>query len=192
MEELSTQKFTDEELKMVPYLKGDTVIFLCRETSKTNTFLVVDRIEDYEKFSRGNPHDLYSSYCTGDYYYSQFLNTSFDIQNCRLHLYISNSFEDNNFDKNLTINFSIPNDTLILKFQGKYKIGPDTIMTGENKVAAYHDSLTLNGTLFMNVYELHGTDFSPLHEYLKTAYYASNQGLIGFLTSNENLWSLKK
>ncbi|MEI7662936.1 MAG: hypothetical protein WCK34_12075 [Bacteroidota bacterium] len=192
IEELPTRKFTDEELKIVPYLKGDTITFLSRETNKTYAFHVVDKITDYEKFSRGNPHDKYSSYCTGDYYYSQYLNTSFDVQNCGLDLNISNSFEANDIGKNLTIYFSIPNDTLILKFHGIYNIGEDTIMTGTNKVSAYHNSLTLNGTRFTNVYELLGMVYTPQHEYLKTAFYTFNQGLVGFLTNNGNMWSLKK
>jgi len=192
MEELPSQNFTDKELQMVPYLKGDTLLFWCEGTNKTSKYRVIDKISAYEKFSRGNPHDKYSSYCTGDWYYSQYMNTSFDIQNCGIELNISNSFEANNIGKNLSIYFRIPNDTLILKFYGMYKIGPDTIMTGTNQVYAYHDSLTLNGTLFTNVYELLGMSYTPQHDYLKTAFYTLNQGLVGFLTNNGNIWSLKK
>jgi len=192
MKELPSQNFTDKELHMVPYLKGDTLIFQCEKTNETSKYRVIDKISAYEKFSRGNPHDKYSSYCTGDWYYSQHIITSFDIQNCGIELNISNSFEVGNISKILSIYFSIPNDTVILQFHGMYKIGPDTIMTGTNQVYAYHDSLTLNGTPFTNVYELLGMSYTPQHEYLKTAFYTLNQGLVGFLTNNGNIWSLKK
>jgi hypothetical protein len=191
MEELPSQNFTDEELQMVPYLKGDTLLFWCEETNKTSKYRVIDKISAYEKFSRGNPHDKYSSYCTGDWYYSQYMNTSFDIQNCGIELNISNSFEAHNISKNLSIYFSIPNDTLMLRFSGIYKIGPDTIMTGTNIVSSYHDSLTLNGIRFTNVYELLGMVWSTQQDYLKTAFYTLDQGLVGFSTNTGNIWSLK-
>ena len=192
MKELPSQNFTDEELHMVPYLKGDTLIFRCEETNETSKYRVIDKISAYEKFSRGNPHDKYSLYCTGDWYYSQHLITSFDIKNCGIELNISNSFEVGNISRILSIYFSIPNDIVILQFYGRYKIGPDTIMTGTNQVYAYHDSLTLNGTRSINVYELTRVSDTARPDYLKTAFYSLNQGLVGFLTNNGNMWSLKK
>jgi hypothetical protein len=193
MEELPSQNFTDEELQMVPYLKGDTLLFWCEQTNKTSKYSVIDKISAYEKFSRGNPHDKYSSYCPGDWYYSQYWNFFFDKKQCSISLNILNSFEWNAIVKNVTISFSIPDDTIELKFFGIYKIGIDTLITGTNIVTAYHDTLTLNGICFTNVYELLGSTSlsSQDSDYLKTAYYRKNQGLIGFQAQKGKIWVLK-
>jgi hypothetical protein len=194
MEELPTQKFTDEELKMVPYAKDDTIVFLSSETNKSITYRVLDKISEYVKYSRGNPHDKYSSYCTGDYYYSQNWRISFDRDYCSIGLYIPNSFEANYYTgKTLNISFCIPDDTLSLRFYGTYKIGPDTIMTGSDTVSAYHDSLTLNGISFSDVYELLGYTIpvNQVPDFLKTAFYTKERGLVGFRTRKGVIWSLR-
>jgi hypothetical protein len=193
MEELPAQKFSDEELSMVPYEKEDTLTFLCKETNKTVAYRVIDKTSDFVKYSRGNPHDKYSSYCTGDFYFSQYWKISFDNKHCSLGLDISNSFEANNQGKTLRISFYIPDDSITLKFYGIYKIGPDSIMNGPNLVSEYHDSLTLNGSHFTHVYELLGnpTIFGQESDFLKTAFYTQNQGLVGFQTRKGNTWSLK-
>jgi hypothetical protein len=194
MEELPSQNFTDEELQMVPYIKDDTLLFWCEEINKTSAYRVVDKSSAYEKFSRGNPHDKYSSYCPGDYYFSQYWNFSFDKKNCSISLNISNSFEVHSIVKNLGISFKIPDDTMELMFFGIYKIGIDTLITGTNIVAAYHDTLTLSGICFTNVYELLGNTSlcsDQDRDYLKTAFYNKSRGLIGFQTKKGKIWVLK-
>ena len=188
--ELPSLYFYPSETEVVPYHAGDTLRFRCLESGRISGFRVLPVQTGMDRYEEGDPHDLYTSGCIGQYYYSESVNTPLDDGTSFLKLSMDNVFTSTGPIKKFVIQFRITSDTVPLWFSGSYQVGPDTLITGNDPVSAYFAVLTMGNRNFYHVYELKGERLGNSYDYLSTAYYTLDEGLVGFVTCRRHTWYL--
>lgn len=193
---LGTFKFSDSELKIIPYNIGDQIVF------KSSVFdsIIYDFDEEFGGISIDKEFSTYASECKGRYYEHEYKCLIFKnkyMDNLIFFISFSNPFMDTIITKRISIQIKndIPSNGC---FHGSYCFQTDTIFNHHDTiyqrlgtVKKFHNSIELGPKTFLNVYELNGIDqYQIFDNYITELFYSINEGVVGYKLNNGKAYYL--
>jgi hypothetical protein len=197
---LGTFSFTQDELNVIPYDGGETIVlvdttgdsikYIVQSTRKDEYIIVyrpgyadVDNIKtvDYYKIEKNsvNADDKFEIYLT----YSSPFNPPSMKYLCFRNVRIGIHPEINPFGGYCEFNAN--------KIIHTGQNGTHSDTYGINLYVKSYDTLKLNDKYFYSVYELSESPLSKdTIDYISTVYYSMTQGIVGIKTNNNRIWSL--
>jgi len=197
--ELSSVKFTQNELKMIPYTGNDTLLFKSA-TEPSLSYYGTERTTqsgiDYEDLK-----NVEETHCKGTYYYSQSswidFRSAHGDYNLRTEMYFTNLFDSGYIEGIFIFGLGL-NINSIRDFSGQYVFELDTLYSGKyiegfsKIIKGFYSTIQLGQKSYHNVYEFDGDYSSPnTTEWISSVYYCFSDGLVGFRTNKGKLWYLE-
>ncbi len=187
---LGTYSFTDQDLKIVPYLGGDFIT-------------MIDSLNDTIHYKIGNTFhkttiraynpDHYVNQDNVDYedYYALERADMGDTQgSLGFELDFTTPFKEP-VKKYIIINLSIKSHPEICYFMSTYDFDNGNLYQYVDELS-YNDSINLVNHKFYSVYKLtsHALDIGSSTDSISNLFYSVNQGLIGLRTKKGHTWRL--
>jgi hypothetical protein len=189
---LGTYSFTQEELNIIPYQGGETI-------------MLVDSLGDTIKYAVRNPrvNNYTIIYRPGDDNYSEYYKTEENVTSAdgtfKIYLCFSSPFDPPVMKY---IRFScllIDNHPELGRFSGYLEFNASKLfhtgqiypLYGSNLYVYTYDTIKLNNKYFYSVYELSGSfPVKDTVDGIKTIYYSITQGIVGIKTKYNRIWCL--
>jgi len=198
-QQIAYLQFSSEELNINPY-SGNEILIFKDSVGDSVVFPKGIRNTEVSKHYQFDEQtaDLDHHGCQGDYYYKSTNSTikHFATGNILLDIKLSfyYTFSNPSTDRCFNLYFSFDSISNFC-FQGYYKFKPDSLITDPlsgDAVVIYYKSLTIGPKTFQNVYQLSGDKLSVGQEWLPTAFYSMQSGLVGFKTNLGRIWYFDK
>lgn len=188
--------FTQNELKIVPYPTGDTLVF--KSPTENSVILIFLGRSTHMEQCFENPQLPVGS--RGDYYDYECNCTGFKTpDSCLTSILMTCVNPSQMHGEYKIVSFSLYIDTsLQCNFHCPCRFNQDTLLNYYDSslltlgyVKAFHYNITLGSKLFNSVYELIGESREHFcSEFLSTLFYSFHDGIVGFQTNTGKLWYL--
>ena len=188
---------SQNEKQIIPYQLDDSLVFINESNNNVLLYKCTFKVSNYYTDSENIPDTSGNLPCLGNYYKKETYITQFNEQpSFWIRIYISKPSQFDTLDNvdGLRIALSIPGDSIAL-FDGEYAFNADSIFTYPHLagpyVANFYDTVSINGKIFHNVYNLIGYRTHADSEYLSQLLYSISDGIIRFTSNKNKSWSLE-